>query len=531
MINSFGLSVEELMKLDIMKNAKILSGIAGMDRRITKMNVMEVPDILDWVSSGEFLLTTAYSIKDDIHQLDELIPKLSKKNIAGIGIKTKRYIENVPKSIIEKSNEYKFPIIEIPYDVSFSEIIMPALTEIINKQSSVLTQTYEFHNRLIDTILHGGSLQEIADAIYQSVENPVMICEMIFKTHVLSSEKDFKNKVEYVYEEKFNYITKIEVEDIIDGKAVKRVIIPIKIDEKVYGYINIWEMNRKLTPLEITIINSSTPIITLDLMKKQSIFQVENKHRTEFFDNLFSEDDIRVKQAFENKIFFDFRHDKEYSVLVINASEESYLIEKLTKILDGLISNEKDQIIYANKGNKIIVLIGNDRSEENINYNKKFAKEIIDIVLRARYDSRITIGVGRSYQNVYEVRKSYNEASRVVDYIGTRDDINMLHYDELGIFKILSYSELKPELTQFFDDVLEPLVKYDREKGHELVETLKKYFEYRGNVKKISEVMFTHYNTIVYRMNRIKKITNMDFENSNDYLNMQVAIKIYEMMD
>ncbi|MCK5763907.1 MAG: helix-turn-helix domain-containing protein, partial [Clostridiales bacterium] len=70
-----------------------------------------------------------------------------------------------------------------------------------------------------------------------------------------------------------------------------------------------------------------------------------------------------------------------------------------------------------------------------------------------------------------------------------------------------------------------------REKGHELVETLKKYFEYRGNVKKISEVMFTHYNTIVYRMNRIKKITNMDFENSNDYLNMQVAIKIYEMMN
>ncbi|MCK5763309.1 MAG: PucR family transcriptional regulator ligand-binding domain-containing protein, partial [Clostridiales bacterium] len=225
MINSFGLSVEELMKLDIMKNAKILSGITGIDRRITKMNVMEVPDILDWVSSGEFLLTTAYSIKDDIHQLDELIPKLSKKNIAGIGIKTKRYIENVPKSIIEKSNEYKFPIIEIPYDVSFSEIIMPALTEIINKQSSVLIQTYEFHNRLIDTILHGGSLKEIADAIYQSVKNPVMICEMIFKTHVLSSENDFNNKVDYIYEEKFNYKTRIEVEDIIDGKVVKRIII------------------------------------------------------------------------------------------------------------------------------------------------------------------------------------------------------------------------------------------------------------------------------------------------------------------
>ena len=47
MINSFGLSVEEFMKLDIMKDAKILSGMDGVDRRITKMNVMEVTDILE----------------------------------------------------------------------------------------------------------------------------------------------------------------------------------------------------------------------------------------------------------------------------------------------------------------------------------------------------------------------------------------------------------------------------------------------------------------------------------------------------
>ncbi|MCD6434892.1 MAG: PucR family transcriptional regulator ligand-binding domain-containing protein, partial [Clostridiales bacterium] len=350
MINSFGLSVEELMELDIMKDAKILSGKSGINRRITKMNVMEVPDILDWVSSGEFLLTTAYSIKDDIHQLDRLIPELSKKNITGIGIKTKRYIENIPQSIIDKSNECKFPIIEIPYDVSFSEIIMPVLTEITNRQSGALTQTYEFHNRLINIIIHGGSLQEIADAIYKSIENPLVICEMIFKTHVVVAENDFKEKIEDMLKEKIDYTTNTNIEDVIDGEIVKRIIIPIKVDKKVYGYINIWEKNRKLTPMEITIINSSTPIITLDLMKKLSVFQIENKHRIKLFDNLFSEDEARVKQAFENKIFFDFNKDKEYSIFIINASNESYLIEKLTKALDVLISDRNEQIIYANKG-------------------------------------------------------------------------------------------------------------------------------------------------------------------------------------
>src|SRR5690606_8167182 len=101
MLKSSGITVEELLKLDIMEKANVLAGKNGLTNLITKVNVMEVPDIINWVEEGEFLLTTAYSMKDDIGGLKDLVIHLSKKGLAGIGIKTKRYIDKIPEDVLE----------------------------------------------------------------------------------------------------------------------------------------------------------------------------------------------------------------------------------------------------------------------------------------------------------------------------------------------------------------------------------------------------------------------------------------------
>lgn len=74
-----GITVRELLNLEILKDSQVLSGSGGLDHRIFKMNVMEVPDILDWVRAGEFLLTTAYSIRETPERLKGLVEALSAK--------------------------------------------------------------------------------------------------------------------------------------------------------------------------------------------------------------------------------------------------------------------------------------------------------------------------------------------------------------------------------------------------------------------------------------------------------------------
>ncbi len=55
---------------------------------------------------------------------------------------------------------------------------------------------------------------------------------------------------------------------------------------------------------------------------------------------------------------------------------------------------------------------------------------------------------------------------------------------------------LVEELEDFYNTTLKPLSDYDEKKSTELVKTLEAYFEYNGNLTRMSEQLYTHYNTI-----------------------------------
>lgn len=554
-----GITVRELIELEPMRESKILAGENGLDRRITKVNVMEVPDIINWVEDGEFLLTAAYSIKDNLTKLDELIPQLTKKGLAGLGIKTKRYIEEIPSHTLKIANELNFPLIEIPLDISYSTIIASALTEIVNNQTNILYRIDNIHNKLINLMLSGGSLKEIAKSLYESIDNNSMaIKEYLFETSVIFCDENKrkhietiieadslkKERFEYSYREKFIHTNHT---DILEGEKINRITIPIFTKDREYGCIYIWEDKKQITPVELTVIEASTPVIALELYKKLSIFEIESKHKVEFFEDLFSSDENRHKKALERASYFDFDSRLVYSVIVISVdnndglscypSANHYLQQinvRLLSIINRISKSRKERIIYGNKSNSIIILFGTEAGIKDAKIKQDINSFCDEILRYAEYEyinDKISIGVGRNYKNTHDLWKGYREANRAVECQKRSNEKRVTHYDDLGIFRILSYEELQPELQQFYKEILEPLVKYDNEKGTELIETLKNYFECAGNLKKISEEMYTHYNTVIYRIQRIKEITGIDFEDYNDRLNFQISLKILEMQE
>lgn len=558
MLKSSGITVRELLSLEVMKKAKVLAGEGGLDRRIYKVNVMEVPDIINWVGSGEFLITTAYSIKDDIGKLNELIRQLNKKRIAGIGIKTKRYIEEVPKYILDTADKLNFPLIEIPHEVSHSEIMMPALTEIIDKQIKLLYKIDNMHNTLINVMLKGGNLEQIAAAIYESIGNAFAIEENIFGSNIifcddsiriqiqqiLLKERDKKENIYFNYT-KYNYDINNKETDEIDGRNIKRVKIPIYTKGINYGFIYIWEDKKPMTAVELTVIEASTSIIALDLVKRLSIFEIESKYKIEFLEDLFSSDENRHNKALERASYFGFNPAFNYAVIVIsleNVNESKnytsykkkylqHLNVKLLNIIDRLLRHIDDNVIYGNKSDRLIILYGLKSGESD--YKNKIMRFCNDIYLNINKEAiniKISIGVGRCYNETTKICRSYREANRAVENSKDKMNSKPIHYDDLGIYRILSYDYLRPELQEFYKESLEPLVEYDKQKGTNLVETLRKYFECGRNLKKVSEEMYTHYNTITYRMNRIKEITGINFDNYDDKLNLEISIKIYDML-
>lgn len=557
-LRSLGITVQEMLAFDVLRKAKVLAGAAGMERRVTRINVMEVPDIVDWVNSGEFLLTTAFSIKDELNVLKKLIPEFNRKGLAGIGIKMKRYVEEIPAEIIDLANSLAFPIIEIPFEVSYTDVMMPVLTEIINNQANTLQKVKDIHSRLINAMLEGGSFKRIAEVISEAIGNTVAIRDSIFDSMVICCQETDRAAIELILEREKEHCpegfyrmdaerSSVFREDLINARRVRRISIPIYAHDRHCGYLYIWEDNRKINSVERTAIESSVPTIALDLMRKISIFEIESRHKIEFFDDLLSREERSQRRAIDRAALFDFDRRQSYGVMIVSITNIKGFIKetlnntnflyqmnsKILQIIERLTRNKKERCVYGNKSDRIIILYGADKAkakQEAKNDMLSFAREILQYADYEMKDLTISIGMGRIYHEAAELWKSYNEAVKATKNNHMRSRSRAIHYDDLGVYRVLCSDEMEDELKQFYRETLAPLVEYDREKDSELVKTLQMYYQYGGNLKKISKEMFTHYNTIIYRIQRIMEITGKNLEDANDSLSLQVALKILDIL-
>ena len=345
-------------------------------------------------------------------------------------------------------------------------------------------------------------------------------------------------------------ISGIEVdEDIIKDTRTKRLMIPIYSDGISYGYVIIWDLYDRIPDSTLMMIEAATSLIALHSSKKLSVYENENKHKIDFIEELLSDSDVQKQRAVEKASYFDFNIHHNYGVLLVSLDKTytevvrtpnntmmlKQLNSKLISVVERLHRFYKGEMIYGNKSDRVVFLIGFD----NTHTPEKMKEAIIalgqDLLSFARMENihnEITIGMGRVYGDYRELYKSYREAQRTIHRINlSSHNKAIMHFDELGIYRILSDQGISGEIQQFFIETLGPIVAYDREKDAELLETLRMYYACGCNLKKVSEEMYTHYNTVIYRIQRIKEIGNIDFSDPDVSLNVHIALKILDVIN
>lgn len=554
---NLGIKLCQLIEGDEYKDIHVLSGHGGLDQYVKSVNVMEVPDVIDWVSEGELILTTAYSIREDIEMLNDLIPRLKAKRVAGMAIKVKRYIEDIPESVIETSNREDFPLLTLPIEVAFGDLMAKLLMKILNRQTDLLLEMDRFNNNVKDIMLRGGDLHEITKMMAELTKTPLAITEDIFNDYVVVADRSLKPELEQIVvssttktdrSEKKQWTRTRQVKDQVAGREVIRWIIPIYSSETFYGQVFIWDLENTIPRRILAMVENATSLIALNSSRKLSVYENENKHKIEFIEDLLSDNEREKKRAIDKAAYFGFNHGKTYSVVIVKTNElnlEVTLTPNNSRILKQLEAKlitvvrrihriYEGQLLHALKTDRLIFLLGFDFTltpDDIRQRTEEFAEKIDGLMKQEGLLERITIGIGRPYSDYRELSSSYREASRALQKLELSHQQHIAHFEDLGIYRILSHEMIRSDIVQFAQEFLAPLIQYDKERDSQLVDTLRAYLECGRNIKRVSEVMFTHYNTVNYRLHRIKEIAQIDLDDADTMLHLHLAVKILEVLD
>ena len=452
---------------------------------------------------------------------------------------------------MDLANRLNFPIVDIEYSIPLSNIMMGAFKEIFNKQASLLERLEKVHGKLMDSMLRGSGLENIIEILYENIKNPVVLSLSFsgenFKKLGENSkylEEEFDKEIRSFYEcgDTRSKLKKLIEEDImIDGRYVKRMIMPIILRNQIYGHLFFWGIETPLGGFDVSIIESSSTTISLFILQQLSIKEVEIRYSSEYFEDLISLDASRKKKALDRAKFFNLNIDDHYIVEVLSFKGESDELEEdlnylqefsnpIVNNIENIMNDLKLQGIVSTKGHGIQILLNFREKEKAMSSVEFFNEKLLEMLLKRKKEIEIKIGVGRVYKGLRNVDKSFQDAIRAVRIGKVISSKNIITYDELGIFKILSQDFLNHELEDFYDTTLKKLVDYDEKKSTELILTLTSYFKNNGNLTRISEELFTHYNTILYRVKRIEEITGLNLDDPSERLNLEIAIKIKELL-
>lgn len=531
----FGIRVADILEIPVFKKCRVVGGADGLNRIITNVNVMEVPDILPWIRPGNFIFTTAYAIKDDIEAQKMLIPQLAKRGASGLAIKSQRYIETIPRYMIEAANNLSFPLIELPVEVNFSELISSILTQIVNRQASFLEHSVKVHQQFTDLILNGGQLHQIAEALAELIDAYVCLEDLInFRRVIYPSElpDHIMNIFEKTYSER-------KIEDFyrqqinIEGTKLENVVLPIIVEGQQYGWIQAIVIDRDFSLFELTTLERVCSIVALDILRQQNVIQVENRYKGEFLNQLLSSPEHSEKVFIERSKTFGWDISKNNVALIFEVNPDQ---EKKLKLKQHDIKSQAALLLknYCDRNKLRYFLVNNDEGIILfLDSDLVFANNSIIHQLKALLNYwHVSIGIGNGYCGIKGIKKSFREAKLALEvgkYLFGSGQV--IYYHDLGVYSLLLKNTDIVELKDFVHEMLGPLEVYDLNKKGELLKTLKTFLETNCNVKETAEKLYMHYNTVLYRVNKIRELIGVDFNNPDQVLNLQVAMRLLEVID
>ncbi len=182
---------------------------------------------------------------------------------------------------------------------------------------------------------------------------------------------------------------------------------------------------------------------------------------------------------------------------------------------------EQDFVIGID--NASVVVIKSLPSGYNRETMTKIAKSIVETI-NSELMVQVYVGMGTPTETINDIARSYSEAQIALE-IGRvfEGDKYILSYDALGIGRLIY--QLPSKLCELFLDEIfkkESINVLDEE----TIQTIYKFFENNLNVSETSRQLFVHRNTLVYRLDKIERLTGLDLRNFDDAVIFKVAILV-----
>ena len=546
--------VKDLLMEEEMNGARLISGEEGLDNEIKGVTIIEAPDIVKWINGGEVLLTGLYAFRScSMEDFKNYIDELVKKKISALILKRGKPVEGAEDKVeylIQFSRKHTIPILEVPFEISFRDVMSRLMERLFNEEVTRLKYFKTTHDNFSALVLGsesiGVAIDQILDVLAKLIRNPVAAFNRQLDCigasegaeRSLEIQKDAQSYEPGIYSN-YEYLRQQ-----IDNR--QQYIVKVKLNLRERLYLVITEEEDSFDVMDAIATESAIWALQFELVRQYSVTELEKKFQNDIMHNILNGKIDSISELQKNTSLLGVPINGSFRVIVFGLKGEDRdkrdFKSKIsdTHLLSDAIACQMTNVKIYNDLDRIVVVKEVNKEQTQEEYRQEI-REIVDnvqaYVSRQDKELQVKAGVGKVVEGVINLPDSFKEANEAFTFVDIAGEISedgnsqVTLFSDLGIFKLLCQLDNPELLLEYVPEGLQKLYNYKKPQRDDLLITLKTYLDRNLNLSKTAQDLFVHYKTASYRIEKIAKITGVDFDNANEVLAFRIGLVVYKMIE
>ncbi|WP_448619666.1 PucR family transcriptional regulator [Geodermatophilus sp. URMC 65] len=576
-----GLSLAEALRLPGLAGTEVVAGHGGLDRVVRYMVVDDPADPLAVAGPDVLVVLGARLPPADAANCRALVERLDSMGTTALAYRQTEGPPPVPADVLAEADRRALPVLALPATVRMGEVVSEVLGAVVGKQSEALVLSSRMHDQFIDVALSGGGLAEVTEQLADSLQGaavlglgpdreiatsagpPEDVAEISDWLWLLDAEAEDEmammapsRRLSGLRADQ-TVVTPADVLADADlspadgillvpghhelpGGVGEYAVAPIMAGDQRHGWLVAVHRTGPLLVGAGALLERAAVVAALSVIRQQAVHSVELRFQGDLVRRLVAGSLRHTERALAQTRSFGWRLDGPVVVLVTATetaadpqADPTRALDVLDRLADGwraALETEVSGAAVAGLSTEIVTVLPLDgRTPEEITSLVSAVTGRVNARVR-RVGRVLGTGIGRPAGSLSALGEAHQQASRA---LGVGQEIHgtqaVTHFDQLGVFRLLSLIPDSTELRNYVDEVLGTLADAADPDSADLRETLRVLLETNLNVAESARRLHFHYNTMRYRIGKLERLLGPFTTDPTLRLNLLLALHAARM--
>ncbi len=534
------LSIAVLFDEILPKHAFLMGGKANTSFNWVR-TISSEDEASERVSAGELVLISPKLLAghtDTNRVLTQVIARLIQARVSAFAVQGA-----VEVFALEDAIHKEMAVIYLPDDAS-TDKIERAVLRLLNEQQSLIEQ---YEQDLQRAISRPGSIQQnivsLVQVLAELIERPVALhdAHRLRITHAFPESpvdpRTHWNQHLVLLDDDRSAPTMLTGGtfaglSVLENEKVLQVVLTN--DTETIGYLSVIKDERPLRDITPLVLKRATQLC-VQLMNKYLVNITSDEHSGDWITNWLHSppaNDMLITAHAEQT---GFSNEQTYVLMVMRAlvdgtQRRPLSPEQFTEYVSNETRTKRINAIVGQYIDRTVMFLPLEQAQHT-GRMKQYAHNICKS-LADQLGTIVIGGVGRPGVGLTELRRSFNDAERAhILACQLTQETQTRFFGDLRLSELLLSIGDIDRIHDFYQDWLSSVLDYDQESRSDLLMTMAAYFGNNGNMAATAKQLNVHRNTLVYRLNRIAEITQLDMDDAGVQLNLHLAIKAYQLLE